>query len=1431
MDWDDLSPGPPQQTQQPQQSANQDNQQPPAASAPSWDDLTPGTPPSQQQAPEAQGALRSFARSAVRGAVPTAGGVAGAVAGAEAGAALGSLGGPLAPITIPAGSIAGLLYGGYKGAQLATSAQDAVTDTLGIGTPGQEEANEEAHPYATTAGDLLDTLVAFGTGNPTEGLVKAGGNKLVNWAANNPRKVAAGVFGATEAGKEAMSDDGVDLGKVALAAGAGAAAPTPRGWVTGLSDKAAAIAARFNKMAPRADTTAAQRTPDAQQTRDVTAAQSEPPKQNTGNAPAQPPPIDNPTVAAEVGNEGAAAGNKHVADGAQDERKPGAGGAQAGPGVVTQKTSPGMQTVDNPAEDPSIAAAMPSAKEPPQTEAPAAPANPPAQPGTGEATPTPVQPAAPPVAPSPAEVNATTAWENLHPGPPPGGVNTGITEAAANKPQPLHDATVAVTPGPGATTPINLGEFGKLQVPSHVAAALANNPEIVKALMGSRVDRDHYVPYTAGSSVNGGMTYIDHRVPRNMVLPAADGSGAMVPVPTTLPMILHEQIEKPIMQRLIAGGMEPAAAYKVAHWQFAEPLEDAYYQSRGVRTQDAEGWWATKQQQIENEGSAHPNQLAREIPSDLYKEPYPHDSTAHPFEGGVATQQPTEEELNAAHQILGTGQRPTEQPADVGTPKATAGAGNGQGGQGGNGAVPPGGANAGGGGAASPVPPKGAWDTLTNFLPSWLRTHVNSIINGRADIRDLAQQYQAYGLTPEERKQISDAHQTDTVDQLPDKLQEVYNKTIAPLLETHQELTQRAKALDNELHMGLDIGNLHEGVENNFLPRMRVEDPGAEPGGHVDPVEGRTLSSWQPALAKRDFDVLTDQNGQRVVFQRGAKNEDGDQQFKVYQNGKSSPLDAPKNWGGNVGDEVTVGGKKYTVDHAGTDEITAATNGKVKYENDAMLATANATNQLHSAVQNMELIKRIKDNRNENNSTVDKAAAKANDWIPTKLDALAKDPQGRTIYYPKDIAWRLDDFKGKDPGVWGKLGQELASAFMVPGSLIHVGNVGTQWAISRGFDWLPRNGNWQRLGRTGAQAIQEMANPGKIYKEMVDAGGSPMYTAKLTQDLIPDMKAALGTDIAQNPSKWDPIAKTWGITTPDLVHAVEKWTSKNMWKLAQVMEVQRYLELKEQGVGPKNAVLELQKLIPSYQMGPTIGPSNDIGRAIQQVLKNPAVSLFAPYHYNLFKAFGNITKDLRGSPADRNKAIGQLMMAGMLSYVVWPGLSKMLQAATGNDDAEVNQRGMLAITDAAQKALTGQKDYVNLIRNVFSPSVPLSAIMQLVGNRDYAGRQIVQQADLSSPGNAVRAAGQLGNFAAGEAFSPINTIGTAVNNQDWSNPVLAGLNTAGRFAGSMVGAHIPSEAEQKYLENQDKNNQKDYNTRLKHPRGLIEAGVNALTGE
>lgn len=173
----------------------------------------------------------------------------------------------------------------------------------------------------------------------------------------------------------------------------------------------------------------------------------------------------------------------------------------------------------------------------------------------------------------------------------------------------------------------------------HVDAVL-NSPVTKDVIDNPVIDRTHDVPYGAGGSVplQKPVTYIDKDFPRTFSI---DGK-AFDPAE---PFAIHENVEQHTMGILEAGGMDHGTAYKVAHFEFAEKAEGAWYKAHDIDQAKAEAAYKPYLDAIQRKAPTT-------IPADLYKDPYPHDQPFAAQHEALGEPRPTPDEISRAKQII-----------------------------------------------------------------------------------------------------------------------------------------------------------------------------------------------------------------------------------------------------------------------------------------------------------------------------------------------------------------------------------------------------------------------------------------------------------------------------------------------------------------------------------------------------------------------------------------------------------------------------------------------------------------------------------------------------------------------------------------------------------------------------------------------------------
>ncbi len=189
------------------------------------------------------------------------------------------------------------------------------------------------------------------------------------------------------------------------------------------------------------------------------------------------------------------------------------------------------------------------------------------------------------------------------------------------QPKPTEESQLSSHPASAGTVDYLKRQEKDMEIPRqgdspsiispNVRKVLAD-PKIQEAITNPKIDRSHDVPYEAGASSKPDdfTTHIDKRIPTSVNIEGKTFDPA-------IPANIHEQIERHVMETLIKHGMPDAKAYEIAHHEYAEPAEDAWYKSQGIDINKVNAWWSKQDKITEHENPKDP-------PPDLYKKPYPH---------------------------------------------------------------------------------------------------------------------------------------------------------------------------------------------------------------------------------------------------------------------------------------------------------------------------------------------------------------------------------------------------------------------------------------------------------------------------------------------------------------------------------------------------------------------------------------------------------------------------------------------------------------------------------------------------------------------------------------------------------------------------------------------------------------------------------------
>lgn len=714
----------------------------------------------------------------------------------------------------------------------------------------------------------------------------------------------------------------------------------------------------------------------------------------------------------------------------------------------------------------------------------------------------------------------------------------------------------------------------------------------------------------------------------------------------------------------------------------------------------------------------------------------------------------------------------------------------------------------------------------------------NKLSQEKGMLRANALSAKAANMQPADRSIIYRAMEGGTTGLLAPERREYYQTYVKPIKLVYERLYDEYR--DNAIKHNLpEAEDLPERKNNgngytDWVPRIQKGKQSWDRADDNDAILGKTgLSRKASTLEQRDWFTLQNQNGNRLSYIPG------DGRITIMRGGRPTVVKTPTNFDPkDIGSTLNMrqGGNAnvWTVDHATVDEISrhGGTNPRtgrpfLEFHDNPLLAYTQQVHGLRAALERQKLFIDITESQIfKDNTTKSHKKAEELGWeAPKDLPPFAD------TYMPKSWAWAMNDYASRgftfnEPSVnrawqaWGRFSGAMNKLFYIFGPAVHVFNEADKWIIGRGARWIDPTA-YPPVVKTTAQAFKDVWTQGPIQREMREAGANPMYMHTLTQNFLPEIARLTGEDIMRNPSKWDPIARAFGVTSKQMFDKAYSLSTRGMWWVSDVLLTQRYLEEKaRRGLSPEEAVKSAHDFIDSYVLPTTVGKTLGLkdtgaGRTLQKFLTDQGTSLFGPYHYGVFHSWATLVKGLVGKESsleNRARAAGQLAVALAMGTVFYTAISHGYQKLVGDPTSEFEPRGMTRLAHTALDIYKGDKNLDAVMRNVWTPSIPASVTMSTISNRDFAGRPIREQG-----ASVAQSAGQTIDWAARSLISPYGTLANAGAKRD-ATPGSVARN----FAESMVGIKTPSEAETKYREHQEQHNRQNMRTRERRPRGPIE---------
>ncbi len=673
------------------------------------------------------------------------------------------------------------------------------------------------------------------------------------------------------------------------------------------------------------------------------------------------------------------------------------------------------------------------------------------------------------------------------------------------------------------------------------------------------------------------------------------------------------------------------------------------------------------------------------------------------------------------------------------------------------------------------------------------------------------------GSSPIERMYF--AREDNSIGKLDPKEQADYNRLVRPMLDENDKLFENINKIAPE-RLGPDVSNHIYRITKGATPEYNILKPG-ESADPVAGVNGISVASKGPALARRFVALENDATGQRHVI---SLNKDG---FTIMKDGKGQRVKDP-NFAFEEGGKYQVGNDSFTMKQAMTPEIednARFENGKrVKYYHNAALSAGLANRYLGNMARHLQFLEDLKGNDTFKQFATPSAKEAPENWIETKLPNFKgwkMDPQ--LSHVMNDYA--QPGFNESGLNSLRKLSQAITKTiFWLPTA--HINNVGAHWFVERGWDWI-KPMEYRHLVVDGMKAIKSVVSQDEYQTKLRNAGAGTIYGGVATQRFMDQFAKGVGEAIEKNPSKWDPIARQFGIGPSDLAKAIYKASSHVMWAANDMFLTEAVMRGERKGLSISQAVTEAERHIPNYRVPATVMGSGNGARRFSQLMQDPLFMAFGRYHYGVFNSYANMAKDLvKGNGADKLQAVGNLMAVGILALAVYPVLDKAARMLTGNKDASQQRRGPLAIPAHLNAARKGEEDFASAARSTFTLPPMLTTAIQAIGGKDFRGKNIIEPGDLRNADKgslpaAAKVAGQGVDFLARGLVSPYSTLSNMLHKKESPGE---GLRD------QALDQKNPSAAARKYLANVPKRSQQEAVSRFKKPVGAIEGLVNKAVG-
>jgi hypothetical protein len=351
--------------------------------------------------------------------------------------------------------------------------------------------------------------------------------------------------------------------------------------------------------------------------------------------------------------------------------------------------------------------------------------------------------------------------------------------------------------------------------------------------------------------------------------------------------------------------------------------------------------------------------------------------------------------------------------------------------------------------------------------------------------------------------------------------------------------------------------------------------------------------------------------------------------------------------------------------------------------------------------------------------------------IPQHLDRL---PILRGLAFPNNISQVISDFaRVRDPTLLTNLTSLIVKNMML-NPLGHMYNEGAHLFVGRGATgWVTPTGIY-RFVKYGKQAIDDVLGMSKFYTDTIKYGGT-ILGENTRMSTFEEGIYKKGLKEFSNTQDFKNLAKDTGKSLLNLYNELSNASSRAMWTTRNILVVQWLREVMDtKGLDHAQAIEYVQKHMPSYRVPSRVGEKYlgaSVSRGLSNVMRDPNLTVFSPYHYGLVNSLTNTMKEmgsgLKGK-AGREEFKQGLNRAAALAIglaVIYPFMDMLSSRETGNPDAKQRRAGPFHLIHALGEIVDGTKDPQSVLSSLLTPNPALMGIVQFGFDRNfYTGQQI-----------------------------------------------------------------------------------------------------------